>query len=123
MRQLGRFAELYVDCSMAHGLDTDCVTCGGTIANKTKGTCTPCTYGSSFGTSATNQLQTTVYMAARIAIFSQPIMANYPSILAFGAKGRSYFKDCENFRKCNQINNHACGSGGYTLCNDTFIPQ
>jgi acetyl esterase/lipase len=115
MRRLNRFSEFYLDCSMAHGLDEDCVTCG-TTPSRHKDDCSPCTYTSNFGTSATNQIQTAVYMAQRIAVFSQAIMAS-PTVLLFGAKGRPYFKDCENFRTCNGAESHACGTGGYTLCN------
>ncbi len=122
MNKLNRFSELYVDCQMAHGLDDDvssCKVCAPYAHGKKNkmGVCEPCTYESNFGTMATNQTDTIKYIAERIAVFSQAIMVAYPALLAYGAKGRGYFKDCENYRICTDAgNNNACGSGGYTLC-------
>lgn len=121
MRQLNRYTEFYLDCSMGHGLDDECGCFGDLTKKKKKGTtdtCIPCAYTSDFGTSATNQLQTTVYMAARIAVFTYDIMAS-STALTYGARGRSFFKDCENFRTCGQTgSNNACtGAGVNLLCN------
>jgi acetyl esterase/lipase len=129
LKNLNRFTELYVDCSMGHGLDSNCGC--GSFNNKNKDDNNNCTvncipYSSNFGlASATNQQLTTEYMAQRIAVFSFEIM-NSSTVLGFGAKGRSYFKDCENFRKANQtpsLSTHACGQGGLTLCGGAAIDE
>ncbi|MEP6466820.1 MAG: hypothetical protein ABJB05_10975 [Parafilimonas sp.] len=119
MKQLNKYSELYVDCSMHHGLDDDCVSCGIITSAKAIDDCTPCTYGSTFGTSATNQKTTEEYMAGRFAVFSHAIMWNrihHPGtpVLPFGATGESFFRDCENKRECNQTENP-------TLCNTSTL--
>jgi len=129
MNQLNKYSELYVDCSMAHGLDDDCG-CGGQ-SNKKKdknNNCIPCTYASTFGISATNQDTTIEYIAWRAAVFTHAIMKNritHPTtpVLPFGATGESFFKDCENARECNQSSNpRTCNS--LTLCDDRpLFPQ
>ena len=107
---------------MAHGLDANCIACGTSPAlnkKRTKdGGCTACEYKSTFGTAATNQQQTIKYMAERIAVFSQAIMSAYPTVLAYNAKGRSFFRDCENYRVCNGAVSNAC-SAPDRLCNST----
>ena len=124
MRRLNRFSEFYLDCSMGHGLDTNCIACGGSpMLNKKRlrdGTCIACEYKSTFGTAAINTQQTIKYMAERIAVFSQAIMAAYPAVLAYNAKGRSYFRDCENYRVCNGAASNAC-TGPDRLCNSTDV--
>ncbi len=105
---INKFSELYVDCSMAHGLDDDCATCD---------------YESTFGTNAANAQATLVYLAARIAVFSHAVMKYSPPQIFFGAAGRSYFKDCENKRTCSQTTkNYSCtGTDLDTLCDGTPI--
>jgi len=132
MRQLNRFTEFYLDCSMAHGLDDECGCFEDLTKKKKKGTtdtCIPCTYTSDFGSYATNQAETAKYMAERIAVFTFDIMRSFikGTTLTFGDRGRSYFKDCENFRKCitdddgydpDDYNNNVCaGAGVNLLCN------
>lgn len=123
LRTLDIFTELYIDCSMKHGLDDDCGTCGGQSYHKNvNGTCKPCTpYSSDFGTGAANQQQTIKYMAARIAVFSHAVMysaLNPNPPLTFGVLGRSFFKDCENFRGCRERteNNDCTGANADKLC-------
>lgn len=80
----GKLGEVYIDCEMGHGLSND-----GTG------------YASNFGTSASTQLQTTLYMAKRIAIFFQTI------ITGTGSSGLQTFIECENFRhSCSPGSNH-----------------
>ncbi len=82
--------EIYVDCSMGHGLDKDGIG-----------------YSSDFGTGDTSQIQTELYMAQRFAIFIQKKIhppSNY---------GNTIFVDCENTSKnCNtntNCTNRSCG--------------
>jgi hypothetical protein len=86
----GITSELYVDCSMGHGLDNDGPG-----------------YGSNFGTSDTSQIQTEFYMSSRIAVRFQKIL--HPP----GTYGKTVFVDCENTSKtCTTNTNctiHACG--------------
>ncbi len=123
LKTLDIFTELYVDCSMAHGLNNDCVTCGGQFPRKVvNNVCQPCEF-SDFGTGATTQQQTIKYMAARLAVFSHAVMfstLNPIPPLTFGVLGRSFFKDCENFRGCKERtenNNCTTGTEADKLCN------
>ncbi|MBS1747234.1 MAG: hypothetical protein JST21_13775, partial [Bacteroidetes bacterium] len=82
--------EIYVDCSMKHGLDGDGPG-----------------YGSNFGSSATNQEQTELYIAQRFAVFIQKLL-HPPAIY-----GNTIFVDCENTSKNCTTNtnctNRSCG--------------
>lgn len=82
-----KLGEVYIDCDMGHGLDTD-----------------GAGYASNFGTSASTQAQTTLYMAKRTAIFFQTI------ITGTGSTGLQTFVECENYRNsCSPgSNNNSC---------------
>jgi hypothetical protein len=85
--------ELYVDCSMGHGLDDNCcLSPPDKKKNKKTQQCTDdCNYGSNFGTTASNQAETTEYMSERIAVFFQKILHQSQSSFA-----HNIFIDCEN---------------------------
>jgi len=82
--------EIYVDCSMGHGLDPNS------------------NYHSDFGSGATNQTQTAEYMASRIAVFFQK-MFDPPQTY-----GKTIFVDCANTSKNCETNtnctNRSCGA-------------
>lgn len=89
--------EIHVDCQMEHGLDAD-----------------GSGYSSNFGTSATNQYQTAVYMASRIAVFFQKIL-HPPSTW-----GNMIFVECENTSKNCDTNTNCTNRN----CNgDNIFPE
>ncbi len=96
--------ELYIDCSMGHGLDDDCcLSPPDKKKNKTTQLCTVnCNYGSNFGTSASNQAGTAEYMSERITVFFQKILHQSQSSFT-----HNVFIDCEN-------TSHNCGAN--TIC-------
>ncbi|NNV57114.1 alpha/beta hydrolase [Limnovirga soli] len=102
-------AELYLDCNMEHGLDDDCVVCS-MVPNRTKNTCTPCTFDSDFGTAYTNSDAVYEYMVGRGATFFQTILGGVSTSLT----GDSRFVDCKNNRvTCNTTdNNPGCANDG-----------
>jgi acetyl esterase/lipase len=101
--------ELYIDCSMGHGLDDNCcLSPPDKKKNKTTQQCTvSCNYGSNFGTSASNQEETAEYMSERIAVFFQKILHQSQSSFT-----HNVFIDCENTsHNCGPNTNcdiHAC---------------
>ncbi len=102
--------EIYVDCTMGHGLDANCGGCSGDLMNLHKNkTCDTCKYGSSFGTTAKDQAETIDYMASRIAVFFQKILH-----LSQSSFGNTIFVDCENkSHNCGantNCTNRSCGS-------------
>jgi hypothetical protein len=98
LQTLNRFTELYVDCTMKHGLDADGPN-----------------FKSDFGIGLpSNQIEVTQYMVQRTAIFFQGIMNGAHQ---FGVVGRSMFRECENNRvQCNIQENNACTSNNDLLC-------
>lgn len=77
----GIFAELYLDCSMGHGLDDDCL-CNPTTTKDKNGACNlPCAYTSDFASGATDQNGTYDYIAGRVATFFQSILTGYTSVV------------------------------------------
>ncbi len=79
--------ELYVDCEMEHGMDSDC---------------SSCMFDSEFGTGATNINDVFTYMAQRTAIFFQAILGGYVNQI-----DRRIFFNCENYRYgCNPADYH-----------------
>lgn len=66
-------------------------------------------YVSDFGTGATNQNQTTLYMAQRTAIFFRTIL------IGSTINGTKLFVECENYRNsCDPTENNA-GCAGRTV--------
>lgn len=94
---IDRFTELYVDCLAGHGL-------GGSA---------------DFGTGNPDPVLVAKYIVQRAAIFFQTIM-NHSSLSthpAFGIRGRSLFRDCENKRICTQTgDNNTCTSANDIEC-------
>lgn len=87
--------EIYVDCTMGHGLDDNC-------------TSPPGCYGSDFGSGAINQDQTVDYMATRIAVFFQKVL--HPPT----TYGNTIFVECANNSIKCQVNtnctNRSCSN-------------
>jgi len=83
--------ELYVDCSMRHGLDDDGPN-----------------FDSDFGTSDTTTTQVTVYIAQRVATFFQAVLNGATA----GNLSPSKFTECENTRRgCDySINSKHCNN-------------
>ena len=83
LKALNKYTEHYVDSDMGHGLDAN----------------------SDFGIN-TSVYDVKLYLVHRAATFFQVRMNGAGT---FGVTGRSYFKDCENYRvKCNPADNNAC---------------
>lgn len=101
-------SEFYLDCTMMHGLDDDCVRCspGGPKAYyKISGSCFDCVFDSDFGTGFTNSDDVNKYMVGRGATFFQGAMGtNVLNNLLI-----TKFVECQNNRNtCNTTNNNAC---------------
>ncbi len=73
LKSLGKYTELYADSDMGHGLDAN----------------------SDFGITISSPNDVQLYIVQRAATFFQAIMNGAH---AYGDTGRSYFRDCENFR-------------------------
>ena len=89
LQHLNKYTEHYADSTMGHGLDPT----------------------SDFGIDTTTY-DVQLYLVHRAATFFQAIMNG---VSAFGTTGRSYFRDCENFRvKCNAAESNECS--GPDIC-------
>lgn len=66
---VGKEAEVYLDCEMGHGLDPDPINCCASPANRRGATCTAICYTSEFGTNLTNQKDVQRYIVQRTAVF------------------------------------------------------
>lgn len=81
--------EIYLDCTMQHGLDDDCGTC---------------VFDSDFGTGAHTQNEVYYYMAARTTTYFIAILHNKVTAL-----DRSRFVECINTRiKCDTADSSPC---------------
>ncbi|MEP7317233.1 MAG: alpha/beta hydrolase [Panacibacter sp.] len=84
--------EIYMDCTMEHGMDT-CKTGGR-----------PCVFDSDFGTGYKDQNAVYSYIAARTATFFFTVLSNNANLLS-----RSRFVECRNYRKiCDMADADAC---------------
>lgn len=102
--------ELYLDCTMMHGLDEDCVSCtigGPKNYYKKMGVCSACVFDSDFGTGYGNSDMVYEYIAGRGATFFQAILGLSVNGLLMGT---TRFVECRNDRvTCNTTdNNDAC---------------
>ena len=83
---LNILTEMYVDCTMGHGLDKECGTC---------------VFDSDFGTGSTTQNLVWTYMVQRAAVFFQAVMGGKSK----ADLGNNLFVECVNTReRCNQSN-------------------
>jgi hypothetical protein len=90
LKHFNKYTEHYADSDMAHGLDMN----------------------SDFGID-TSVYDVQLYLVHRAATFFQAVMNGANT---FGLTGRSYFRDCENFRvKCNPVDNNEC-TGSEDIC-------
>ncbi len=111
------FAELYLDCEMGHGLDTDDPACGTCTSSTnpflkpdpgSSGSCIQCSYQSNFGTRANSQMLTFDYIAGRTATFFQAIITSTTGVVG-------------NKKFVEQINNrYGCGAPDNPT---SFIPN
>ncbi|MEP6684219.1 MAG: hypothetical protein ABJA35_13205 [Parafilimonas sp.] len=89
LQPLNVFFEVYIDCTMMHGLDTNGPD-----------------YASDFGTGATNSTDTQIYIVKRAATFFQAILNGKANTLRDNSTIHKFFYDCANSRnKCQLINN------------------
>ncbi|HRI19716.1 MAG TPA: hypothetical protein PLA68_02125 [Panacibacter sp.] len=95
---LNRYAELYVDCFMGHGLDEE---------------------GGNFSISGDMEAVQR-YISKRGAVFFQAIMLYNDSHSGepppFGHTGHSFFSGCVNERKCGDTGTNPCGADAATDC-------
>ncbi|NNV54592.1 alpha/beta hydrolase [Limnovirga soli] len=107
-REMTISTEFYLDCTMMHGLDDDCILCGGSTKNKIRDadhTCVACVFDSDFGTGLLNSDDVNVYIVGRGATFFQGAMGTDVLNNLLITK----FVECKNNRYgCDTTNANAC---------------
>jgi hypothetical protein len=113
LNHFGIKSELYLDCTMGHGLDKKCVTCPGSSGGGANyyvdntNVCTACLFQSDFGTGLTDPNLVYKYMAQRIAVYFQAVLSGLSQSLI-----NYQFVECQNNRKKCETNiacsNNAC---------------
>lgn len=106
-------SELYLDCTMGHGLDTKCVSCpsnpggGPNYYVDQANNCSPCIFQSDFGTGLTDPDLVYKYIAQRTAVYFQAVLSGRSQSLI-----NYQFVECQNNRKKCETNiactNNAC---------------